>query len=187
MAAPAAQGRAGATVTGEPISELDFLRRAKDNSPLPGAGGEDKRRNGRFEKMKRTLFPGIGAFVALLALSLAVGLAGCGSSSDNGPEGSAFVGSWALYDGSAVQGTPAWYVHFRADGTFNITMNANGTGQKVLGTWTESDGQLVGPFTNPNVGEGRVEATITNGVMHLDFIEYWHTPHKVLPFTGTKI
>ena len=142
--------------------------------------------------MMRTLLTKTGGFAVLLVLSLALtmGLTGCGSSSDddnNSPEVNEFVGTWALYDGNTVQGSIVWYVNFREDGTFNITMKADGTGQRVYGTYTVTDGQLVGPFTNPRVGEGRVEATISNGVMHLDFIEYWHTPNKVLPFTGTKL
>jgi hypothetical protein len=139
--------------------------------------------------MKRTAGAKTCGLGLLLALSLALttGLTGCQSSGNDAPEASAFVGAWALYEGNAIQGSPTWYVHFREDKTFNITMNADGTGQKVFGTWTEADGALVGPFTNPRVGEGRVEATIANNVMHLDFIEYWHTPHKVVPYTGSKM
>jgi hypothetical protein len=141
--------------------------------------------------MMRALRTKTVGFAVLLILSLAptMGLTGCGSSSsdNDSPDVNEFVGTWALYDGNTIQGSIAWYVNFREDGTFNITMNADGTGQKVYGTYTVTDGQLVGPFKNPGVGEGRVEATITNNVMHLDFIEYWHTPNKVMPFTGTKL
>jgi hypothetical protein len=146
--------------------------------------------NRRFVEMKRFLGATAGGLGVLLVLFLALttGLTGCGgSSSDEVPEISAFVGTWTLYDGNTVQGSPVWYVHFKEDKTFFISNNANGTGVRVFGTWTESDGALVGPFTNPRVGEGRVEATITNNIMHLDFIEYWHTPNKVIPYSGTKL
>ena len=143
--------------------------------------------------MRKAFHATVGGFAVLLVLSLALtmGLTGCGSSSSDespvAPEASAFIGTWALYGGDTVQGSPAFYAHFKEGGTFNITNNADGTGQRVYGTWTEADGMLVGPFTNPGTGTGRVEATISNGVMHLDFIEYWHTPYKVLPFTGSKV
>jgi major membrane immunogen (membrane-anchored lipoprotein) len=151
----------------------------------------DNKRKRRLEKMMRAFRASAGGFAVLvvLSLALAMGLTGCGSSSsdNNSPEVNAFVGTWALYGGDTIQGSIAWYVNFREDGTYNVTMNADGTGQKVYGTYTVTDGALVGPFTNPRVGEGRVEATITNGVMHLDFIEYWHTPNKVVPYTGSKL
>ena len=135
----------------------------------------------------RTTACGLGVLLVLVAI-VAVGLTGCSDSSneDNGGD-SAFVGTWALYEGNTIQGDIAWYAHFKEDKTFFISDNADGTGQRVYGTWTEADGMLVGPFTNPGTGTGRVEATISNGVMHLDFIEYWHTPNKVVPYAGTKI
>lgn len=142
--------------------------------------------------MKKVVRAMVGVFGVLLALTTA-GLTGCGSSSSDEvaapdvPETSAFVGTWVLYEGDAVQGSPAWYVHFKEDLTFFISDNADGTRVRVSGTYSESAGALVGPFTNPGVGEGRVEAVITNGVIYLDFIEYWHTPNKVVPYAGSKL
>ncbi|MCC5851022.1 MAG: hypothetical protein JJU29_23280 [Verrucomicrobia bacterium] len=101
--------------------------------------------------------------------------------------GNDFRGTWALYQGSAVGGTPYWYVHFQPDETFFISNAADGSGVRVSGTYTVSSGKLTGPFTNPGTGEGRVEATIQEGILKLDFIEYWHTPHKVIPFSGSKL
>lgn len=136
---------------------------------------------------------GLGVVLLLVAVA-AVGLTGCGSSSgddvaapDEVVEPSAFVGTWVLYEGDTVQGNPSWYVHFIDDGTFFISDNADGTRVRVSGTYSESNGALVGPFTNPGVGEGRVEAVIADGVISLDFIEYWHTPNKVVPYAGTKL
>jgi hypothetical protein len=139
--------------------------------------------------MKRFIGATVGGFGILLALFVmsTLGMTGCGgSSSEDDATPSAFVGTWALYEGSAIQGNPTWYVHFKEDKTFFISDNADGTAVRVSGTYTESDGVLVGPFTNPGVGKGRVEATITNNIIHLDFIEYWHTPNKVIPYVGTK-
>lgn len=144
------------------------------------------------ERLVRAVAGGFGVLLVLAALT-AGGMTGCGGSSsdevaapDDVPEISAFVGTWTLYEGDAIQGSPAWYVHFKEDATFFISDNADGTRVRVSGTYSESGGALVGPFTNPGVGEGRVEATITNGVILLDFIEYWHTPNKVVPYAGTK-
>ena len=131
-------------------------------------------------------FFGLGMLVVLLALS-ATGMTGCSDSTADSTSASAFEGKWALYEGTAIQGSPAWYGHFNADKTFFISDNADGTAVRVSGTWTESGGMLVGPFTNPGVGNGRVEATITNNIMQMDFIEYWHTPNKHVPYAGTKI
>jgi hypothetical protein len=129
--------------------------------------------------------PGMAVFLAAAA-----GLfAGCeDGGGDGGGSGSgSFAGTWALYAGSTVQVNPEWYVHFNSDGTFSISDNADRSGRRVSGTYTVSDGQAVGPFTNPGVGEGRVEARIEGETLRLDFIEYWHSPHKVVPYTGTKI
>jgi hypothetical protein len=139
--------------------------------------------------MKRFMsakFFGLGMLVVLLVVS-ATGLTGCGDSTTDSTTTSAFEGTWTLYEGTAIQGSPYWYANFKADKTFFISDNANGTAVRVSGTWTESGGTLVGPFTNPGVGNGRVEATITNNVMQMDFIEYWHTPNKHVPYAGTKI
>lgn len=126
----------------------------------------------------------LSAVLALVGV-LCVGT-GCESDSKSGG-GNDFPGTWALYQGSAVGGTPYWYVHFKSDNTFFISNQANGAGVRVTGTYNVSGGELIGPFTNPGTGEGRVEATIQGGILKLDFIEYWHTPHKVIPFSGSKL
>jgi hypothetical protein len=133
--------------------------------------------------------------VSVLAVAAAVAMsglfAGCegGGGGDGGGGGgsSSFVGTWTLYSGGAASGSPAWYANFNSGGTFNISDNADGSGVRVSGTYTVTDGSLVGPFTNPGVGEGRVEATISDNLLHMNFIEYWHTPNKVVPYTGTKL
>ena len=128
-------------------------------------------------------------FLSMVAVSLAV-LTGCEGGGGGGggeSDGGSFVGTWALYSGTSVEGTPAWYVHFNADGTFTISNNADGSAQRVSGTYSVTDGALTGPFTNPGVGDGRVEATIENDTLSLDFIEYWHTPNKVVHYTGVRI
>lgn len=113
------------------------------------------------------------------------------ASSDNGDSddnatASGFVGTWALYEGTSAQGTPTWYAHFQSDGTFFISNESDGGGVRVTGTYTVSGSNLVGPFTNKGTGDGRVEATLDGGVLQLDFIEYWHSPHKVIHYAGKK-
>lgn len=129
----------------------------------------------------------LGRVSAVLALAGALWVGtGCEGDGGSGGEGG-FEGTWALYPGSSVGGSPAWYVHFQSDKTFFISNEANGAGVRVSGTYGVSGGALTGPFTNPGTGEGRVEATIQEGVLQLDFIEYWHTPHKVIHYAGSKI
>jgi hypothetical protein len=127
------------------------------------------------------------ALGALVAVLVAVMWGGVGCEGGGGGSDSSFAGTWALYSGSLGQGTPSWYVHFISDGTFSISDNQDGSGVRVTGTYTESGGTLTGPFTNPGVGDGRVEATITDNVINLSFIEYWHTPNKVVPYVGSKL
>lgn len=142
--------------------------------------------------MKESILKRIFKFVMVAAVFGAMGIgAGCdsGDGGDGGGSGGGgdFSGIWALVSGSTGEGSIVWYAHFNSDGSYFISNNADGSGVRVTGTYSVSGGKLVGPFTNPGVGEGRVEATITDGVMKLDFIEYWHTPNKVVPYSGRKI
>lgn len=126
-----------------------------------------------------------GVLAAALGTLGLVG-AGCDSGDDGGGGGSA-AGVWALYAGTSVSGTPVWYLHLQSDGTYFISDGQDGSGVRVTGTYTQSGDSIVGPFTNPGVGEGSIEATISGGVMQLNFIEYWHQPHKVVPYAGQKL
>lgn len=137
-------------------------------------------------KMNRRSVLARGGCAALLLATVAWMGMGCEGDGDGGSSGG-FVGTWALYAGGAAQGTPTWYAHFKSDSTFFISNNRDGSGVRVTGTYSVSGGRLTGPFKNPGTGEGRVEATISGGVMNLQFIEYWHTPNKVIPYTGKKV
>jgi hypothetical protein len=131
-----------------------------------------------------------GCMAALLSAVAWIGMGCEGGGGDNsGGSGDAgsFTGSWALYAGTVVQGSPAWYVHFKSDSSFFISDGQDGSGRRVSGTYSVSGGKLTGPFTNPGTGEGRVEATIVDNVMYLKFIEYWHTPNKVVQYAGTRL
>ncbi len=135
-----------------------------------------------FSKLKRG-----GALVAALCSLVLLAGAGCESDGGNDGGGADVVGTWALYSGGSIQGNIAWYVHFKPDNTYTISDNANGSAERVSGTYQVSGNTVTGPFVNPGVGDGRIDATVTDGVIHLDFVEYWHTPNKVVPYTGTKI
>ena len=118
--------------------------------------------------------------VAALAAMMWVGT-GCENGGGGG--GDDFVGTWQIHEAG---GAP-WFVHFGADGTFFFSSAADGSGAGTTSTYTVSGGQAVGEFTNPGVGDGRIEATITDGTLNMNFIEYWHTPYNVVVYTGFKL
>lgn len=101
---------------------------------------------------------------------------------------SSFIGSWAMHPGTAASGTIDFYVHFNEDKTFTISRNADKSDQIIYGTYTvDGSGFLEGAMTNPGVGEGKIECRLNSGVITMDFIEYWNTPNKHLPFACDKI
>jgi hypothetical protein len=142
----------------------------------------------------RTAVCGLG-LTMVLAVGMS-GLTGCGSSDDSSSttaptaNNSAFVGTWVLYTGSVGSGAVQYYVTFNADGSFYLSdAPANPATSHIFSTApaTVTNGKLVGPFENAGTGNGRIEATITNNIISLDFIEYWNTPNKVNSYVGQKI
>lgn len=129
------------------------------------------------------------AMTALAVVALALGGMGCenGGGGDDDGGGGSVTGTWALFSGAAGEGSPAWYIHFNNDSTYFISDNQDGSGVRVRGTYDQSGSSVTGPFTNPGVGNGRIEATVNGSSINLNFIEYWHTPNKVVPYAGTKI
>ena len=136
-------------------------------------------------------------FLALL-LPLAC-VWGCGSGGPDGDEGtdetapeeenvggdnSAFVGTWALRDAG---GTLTWYILFNADNTWLISDTADGSAQRVYGTYVVEGNVAAGPMINPGTGEGEITATLAGNTLSLDFVEFWHSPPKHVPYTGTKL
>ena len=138
----------------------------------------------------------------MAVLVLGVGLlagSGC-SDSDDGDDDDApaaassnetavagVVGVWALQEGEAYTGATTWYITFNPDGTYAISNNADGSGQRVSGTYTDSGGAVTGPFTNPGVGNGRIDAVYSGNDILLDFVEYWHTPEKHVLYAGVRL
>jgi hypothetical protein len=115
-------------------------------------------------------------------------LNGCDSGGGGGGGGSSsFQGVWALYEQPSLAGSPTFYSHFQADKTFFFSNNADGSGVRLTGTYMSSGNELIGPFSNPPTGNGRIEARIENNLMIMDFIEFWHTPNKVIPLYGRRL
>ena len=99
-------------------------------------------------------------------------------------DNAAFVGTWALRQGS---GDVEWYILFKADNSWLISDTADGSAQRVYGTYVVEGNRAAGPMINPGTGEGEIVATLDGDVLTLDFVEYWHDPYKHVAYTGTKI
>jgi hypothetical protein len=99
------------------------------------------------------------------------------------------LGKWAMAEGAVVTGKPvAWY-QFNADGTFTLYNDAAFSSPHLNGTYTQKGNTIVGPFTNPGVGSGEIDATLGDDgkVLKLDFVEFWHSPPKHNLFVGSRI
>lgn len=134
-----------------------------------------------------------------LSLLIPFALAGCG---EGGPpenaddaensestepvagNNSAFVGTWALRQGN---GGVEWYILFKANNSWLISDTANGSAQRVYGTYAVNGNRAAGPMVNPGTGVGEIIATLNGASLSLDFVEFWHNPHKHVLYNGTKI
>lgn len=123
-------------------------------------------------------------WTVLMLLFVSLALTGCGGDSGGGGGGGDFVGTWALSQG----GGTAWYILFNEDGSWVISDTADGSAVRVFGTYSVSGDTASGPMTNPGVGTGEIEAVLTSATtLSLDFVEFWHTPPKHVPYNGTKL
>lgn len=143
-------------------------------------------------------------FQLAICIAVVCSLVGCegGGDSNSGPYGNVsnssssttssspsdsqnqFYGTWELTE---VGTSNVWYIHFGNNGNWKITDDKAGAEQRVYGSYNYSGNQFEGPMINPNVGEGKIDGDVTDGVMTLYFEEYWHNPHKIVDFTGTKV
>lgn len=103
----------------------------------------------------------------------------------SGGGGNSFVGTWVIYDQTAGAAAEPFYVHFQSDNTFYFSDDPDGGSGSD--TYSVENGVLTGNFTNPGVGDGAIECTIEDGVLVMDFIEYWHDPANHVPYRGTKL
>lgn len=129
-----------------------------------------------------------------LAVLLIIGMTGCeidrrssgGESSGDDP--SDFLGTWQIVDQSAGADNRPWYVVFQDDGTWYFSdAPDSGPDESGVKNYVVDGGILIGAFTNPNVGDGRIEASVTGNNLSLSFIEYWSTPEKIIPYAGTRL
>jgi hypothetical protein len=105
------------------------------------------------------------------------------TSSGGGVTGGGVTGSWRL---TGADGH-TWYIHFDNSGNWKITDDSAGTAQRVYGTYSFKNSKAQGPMKNPGVGTGEIIAAVAGNSMQLDFIEHWHTPHKVVKYSGTRL
>ena len=121
----------------------------------------------------------------------------CGCNDDDGDSSSSssttttttsssYIGSWAMHENDS-NGAIAFYIHFNSDKTFTISRNADKSDQIIYGTYSLSGSALEGPMVNPGVGDGKIVCSMSNSVISMDFIEYWHDPAKHLAFVCNKI
>lgn len=123
----------------------------------------------------------------VLASILILGLvSGCensgGGDSGGGGGDSSVVGTWSLTNSGGT-----WYILFASNGSYKISDKADGSQQRVYGNYSVSGNKVTGSMTNPGVGTGEIAATISGNAIVLDFIEHWHTPYKVVRYTGNKL
>lgn len=99
------------------------------------------------------------------------------------PVSGTIVGTWKL----ATPGAAPWFAHFASDGSWKITDDQAGAKRRVYGSYNVSGSAFKGSMTNPGIGDGEINGTITGNTMSMDFIEHWHTPYKHVPYTGSKL
>jgi hypothetical protein len=125
--------------------------------------------------------------LSVFSFGLLAGCEGGGGGSDDDDDDAAgdgvdVVGTWSLNrPGRTI------YIVFGEDGAYEICENADGSERIVYGTYTVSGNTVSGPMTNPGVGSGDILAIIEGDTIMLDFTEYWHTPHKVVEYSGERL
>lgn len=86
-----------------------------------------------------------------------------------------------------VGGSTTWW-KFSDDGSFVMYDDAELQDRHLSGTFQQSGATVTGAFTNPGVGTGDIEGTISadGQSFAMTFIEHWHTPYKRVPLSGTR-
>lgn len=123
----------------------------------------------------------LGAAVVAVSVASLTLVGGCEGSSSGGGKADV-VGTWSLTNGGST-----WYILFASDNTWKISDTADGSKRRVFGTYTVSGDTVTGDMQNPGVGTGQIKATLSGDSIALDFIEHWHTPYKVVPYTGSRL
>ncbi len=133
----------------------------------------------------RRLARGMGCVAVVAAMGLTTACEKNGGDGDKSSGGSV-VGQWAAVN-QADQGKTWW--KFNADGTFAMYDDGAFARRHLGGTFSQDGKSVKGPFTNPRVGEGEIDATISDDgkALQIDFIEHWHSPYKHVPISATKM
>ena len=130
-----------------------------------------------------------------LALAAATFVAGCNDSDDDDddsdggkqePKQASVVGRWGMV--SQEDGGQTWW-QFNEDGTFTMFNDEGFSSPHLRGTYTQDGNKVTGPFHNPNVGDGDIDATLSEdgNALNLDFIEHWHSPSKHVLLIGLRL
>jgi hypothetical protein len=95
------------------------------------------------------------------------------------------VGRWET---TGPEGGKFWW-QFEAGGACAMYDDSGFTRRHLAGTWNQSANSLKALFTNPGVGQGELRGTVApdGRTMKLDFIEYWHSPAKNVPYQGRRL
>ena len=118
------------------------------------------------------------------ALAAAAGsAAAAGKTAGKTASASSIVGTWLLKEKA---GSGSWYAIFAADGTWVIKDKPSDAKTRVHGTYAVSGSSFAGPMTNPGVGTGKISGTFSGNSMDFTFVEFWHTPHKTVLYSGTR-
>lgn len=138
-------------------------------------------------KLLRKLMQFAGAVLAAGAIAVSTG---CDSGGDDdgggGGGGGSVVGRYEMVwqDGG---GTTWW--QFNEDGTYAYYNDAGFNSKHISGTYSQDGNRITGPFENPGVGSGEIDAILSDDgkSLQIDFIEHWHSPYKHVPLAGTRI
>jgi len=128
---------------------------------------------------KRTVH---GWAIAMMAIFIGFG-AGCEGDSGDGGGGGNLVGTWRIAKETTVSN---WT--FKEDGTFQKNRAGEPVGGSIhfAGTYSTRGSAFSGEFTNRGVGTGKIEGTVSGDSLTMNFIEFWHSPPKVVPCTGVR-
>jgi hypothetical protein len=124
--------------------------------------------------------------IAALSLVTMAFVSGC-EDDDNGSGGGNVVGNWELRQSSGGDNVSWW--KFNSDGTMGSYDDPGLNALHFSGTYKQSGNKVTGSFTNPGVGEGEIDCTVSadGTTMEMDFIEHWHSPYKHVPYSGTRM
>jgi hypothetical protein len=122
--------------------------------------------------------------IAMMALMIGCGGGSGGGGGDGGESGGGdLAGTWLI----TKEGTAAYWI-FKDDGTFQKNRADEPAGGAVhfVGTYSTSGSSFSGEFTNPGVGDGEIDGTVSGDSLTMNFTEFWHSPPKVVPCTGVR-